>query len=328
MTIRLLAVLLVLALGETRAQHPPLFSRSLLHAHNCYPDEGRWADRIDRALATGLRPLVIEQDVAWVAGADGSGRSVVAHDAPATGREPTLESYFFDKLRPVMDAALAAPRPDTWPLVVLHLDFKTNERAHHRAIWDLVGRYERWLTTAPRVAGDAVQPFTTGPLLVLTENGDGQAAVFYDEVPVGDRLRIFGTVPPAVLTSSTDRETQFDAAISASAETLIPSGTTNYRRWTNFSWMVVERGGQARAADWTTEDDRRLRSIVSRAHELGLWVRFYTLNGHAVDGGQGWTASYNFGSLEAVQPRWRAAVAAGVDFIATDQYEGLAALLE
>ncbi len=226
-----------------------------------------------------------------------------------------------------MEAALATPRPDNWPLVVLHLDFKTNESAHHRAIWELLGRHERWLTTAPRVAGDATQPFTPGPLLVLTENGAGQSAVFYDEVPVGGRLRIFGTVPPAVLTSSTDREAQWDAAINASPETLIPAGTTNYRRWINFSWMVVERGGQARAADWTTADDRRLRSIVSRAHDLGLWVRFYTLNGHPPGGGQGWTASYNFGSLDAVQPRWRAAIAAGIDFIATDQYEELAAYL-
>jgi len=108
---------------------------------------------------------------------------------------------------------------------------------------------------------------------------------------------------------------------------MILSGTTNYRRWINFPWMVVERGGQARAADWTTADDRRLRSILSRAHDLGLWVRFYTLNGHAPGGDQGWTASYNFGSLDAVQPRWRAAIAAGIDFIATDQYEELAASL-
>ena len=329
MATRFLAVLLVLALGGARAEPPPsFFSRSLLHAHNCYPDEGKWTDRIDRALATGLRPIAIEQDIAWVAGADGAGRSVVAHDAPATGREPSLESYFFDKLRPLMEAALATPRPDAWPLVVLHLDFKTNERGHHRAIWELLGRHERWLTSAPRVAGDATQPFTPGPLLVLTENGAGQSAVFYDEVPVGGRLRIFGTVPPAILTNSTDREAQFEAAINASPETLIPSGTTNYRRWINFSWMVVERGGQARAADWTTADDRRLQSIVSRAHDLGLWVRFYTLNGHPRDGGQGWTASYNFGSLEAVRPRWRAAVSAGIDFIATDQYEELAAYLK
>ena len=227
-----------------------------------------------------------------------------------------------------MEAALQAPRRETWPLVVLHLDFKTNERAHHQAIWDLLGRHERWLTTAPRMAGDATQPFTLGPLLVLTENGAGQSTVFHDEVPVGGRLRIFGTVPPTVLTSSTDREAQFDAFISAPPEILIPSGTTNYRRWVNFSWAVVERGGPARAGDWTAADDRRLRSIVGRAHGLGLWVRFYTLNGHAPDSGQGWTASYNFGSRDLVEPRWRAAVAAGVDFIATDQYVALAPLIE
>ena len=66
---------------------------------------------------------------------------------------------------------------------------------------------------------------------------------------------------------------------------------------------------------------------MSRAHALGLWIRFYTLNGHAPDAGLGWTASYNFGSLEAVRPRWDAAIAAGVDFVATDQYEEFAARL-
>ena len=324
MTIRLLAVLLMVMAGGARAQQPPLLPGPLLDAHNCYPENGRWVDRIDRALATGVRPIAIEQDVAWVAAAPGSsgpGRSVVAHDTPATGREPTLESYFFDRLRPMMEAALAANRRETWPLVVLHLDFKTNERAHHAAIWDLLGRHERWLTTAPRMADDVAQPFTPGPLLVLTENGAGQSSVFYDEVPVGGRLRIFGTVPPAVLTSSTDRATQLAAAINATPAILIPDGITNYRRWVNFSWLVVEHGGQPLAGDWTAADDQRLRSLVSRAHERGLWVRFYTLNGHAPDGGEGWAASYNFGSADAVRARWRAAVNARVDFIATDQYE-------
>ncbi len=51
----------------------------------------------------------------------------------------------------------------------------------------------------------------------------------------------------------------------------------------------------------------------------GLWIRFYTLNGLAGER-EGWTASYNFGSLDAAARRWRAAVDAKVDFIATDQY--------
>jgi hypothetical protein len=58
---------------------------------------------------------------------------------------------------------------------------------------------------------------------------------------------------------------------------------------------------------------------------MDLWIRFYTLNGHDAAGSQGWHAGYNFGSLAAAQVRWRAARDAGVDFIATDQYEAFAA---
>jgi hypothetical protein len=41
----------------------------------------------------------------------------------------------------------------------------------------------------------------------------------------------------------------------------------------------------------------------------------------------GYTPSYNFASLDAARIRWHAAIAAGVDFLATDQYEQLAAAL-
>ncbi|MDQ6707667.1 MAG: glycerophosphodiester phosphodiesterase [Acidobacteriota bacterium] len=42
----------------------------------------------------------------------------------------------------------------------------------------------------------------------------------------------------------------------------------------------------------------------------------------------GWDAQYNLGSLEKVRARWQAAVDAGVDFLATDQYEALSAVLK
>jgi hypothetical protein len=65
---------------------------------------------------------------------------------------------------------------------------------------------------------------------------------------------------------------------------------------------------------------------VTRAHDAGLWIRFYTLNGTRPDEPSlGWDPSYNFGSREAVALRWRAAIEAGVDFVATDQYEAFAA---
>jgi glycerophosphoryl diester phosphodiesterase len=115
--------------------------------------------------------------------------------------------------------------------------------------------------------------------------------------------------------------------VTATPAALVPWPATNYRRWTNFSWHVVEQGGQPRAGAWTASDAARLNAIVNRAHEQGLWVRFYTLNGHGAGANRGWTDSYNFGSAAAVIERWQAAIAAGVDFVATDQYEDFARVL-
>ena len=60
---------------------------------------------------------------------------------------------------------------------------------------------------------------------------------------------------------------------------------------------------------------------------LGFWIRFYTLDGFSAADNRGWDAGYNFGSREAALARWKAALAAGVDLIATDQYEDLATLI-
>ncbi len=98
---------------------------------------------------------------------------------------------------------------------------------------------------------------------------------------------------------------------------------TNYLRWSNNPWSVIEPEGQNKAAAWIDADENRLRSTVNTAHGAGLWIRFYTLNGHPTGDSEtlGLTPSYNFGTIEAARIRWRAAIDAGVDFIATDQYE-------
>jgi len=95
----------------------------------------------------------------------------------------------------------------------------------------------------------------------------------------------------------------------------------------NLPWGAIEEGGPPRAGEWTTQDRARLDALVRQAHQRGLWIRFYTLNGHSAAASRGWTAGYNFGSLEAVRERWQAAIRTGVDFIATDQYEDFAAIL-
>ncbi len=299
-------------------------ARMWLHAHNCYPEAGAWRDRLDRALGTELPWIAIEQDLVWVPPARGNsgagGRVVVAHETPATGDEPTLDAHFFQRVQPLLDRALAENEPGTWPRVVVSFDFKTNEREHHLAVWDLLGRYERYLTTAVKLGRPGLpSPLRVGPLLVLTESGEGQERDFFERLPAGATLRIFGTVPPPDLDDDTKKRVH-----ELPVRRLIPSGVTDYRRWANFPWAAVERGGPDEAGAWTDADAARLAALVARAHDLGLWIRFYTLNGHAPAESRGWSDSYNFGSLEAAAVRWDAARRAGVDFVATDQYEAFA----
>jgi hypothetical protein len=287
-------------------------ARVLLDAHNAYPDRGRFRDRIDQALATGT-PVAIEQDLAWCPGADGVRVPVVSHESECHGGEPTLDSYFFARVAPRLDRALASGPTPGWPLITLNLDFKTNEPEHHQAVLRLLEKYDPWLTTAERRTDPSeVAPLKPGPLLVLTGSNDVQQQTFHDGVPVGGRLRLFGAI---------------HGVAPAEADGL-PRATpaTNYRRWWNHPWRVAEPGGQRAALTWTDEEMRRLRSLVADAHAQGLWIRFYTLNGHQGPR-DGWTESYNFGTPAAAEVRWRAAIEAGVDFIATDQYADLARLL-
>jgi hypothetical protein len=322
--------------------------RVLLDAHNAYPYQGRWDDRLDRALATGV-PLAIEQDLVWrPSTASRAGHSIVSHGEPFTGSEPSLRDAL-ERLRPLVQRALDEGPDGHWPLVTLNLDFKDDVPEHPASIWDLLGEYEPWLTTAERVADEsAVPPLRPGPVLVLTGESERQKAMFHDRLPVGARLRLFGAYHPP-------REDPAGRAASAPASSPgsppRPTGdrgrrdatfvfvrpwageaairATNYRRWWNNPWRVVEPGGPQAAGEWTRDDDRRLRALVQHAGRVGLWIRFYTLNGHApADAGRfGWSEGDNFGSLSAVRRRWLASVRAGVDFIATDQYEELARVL-
>jgi len=299
--------------GESRLRESFLpGSRVLLDAHNCYPEHGDWGDRLERALKTGL-PIAIEQDLGWFADkATGGSWSVVLHQLPPTGSEPTLKSHFFEQIRTLVEQALRHPDRAGWPLITLNLDFKSEEPEHLEYVWKLLGEYESWLCTSLRTA-DAETPgaMDLRPVLVLTGSSDAQQQVFHDVVPVGGRLRLFGSVR-----LPNDKPTPLDQVPSAS----------NYRRWWNNSWAVVEEGGQRQAGDWTARDTERLRSLVRVAHAKGLWIRFYALNGYEETEALGWTRGYNFGSLARVRLRWRAAIDAGVDFVATDQYEAFAAL--
>ncbi len=295
--------------------------RPMVDAHNCYPYEGRWSDRIERALSAGF-PVSIEQDIAWA-----DGRPVVSHTAKTTGGEPSLREYFFERVQPIVERALKENRRQSWPLIVLHFDFKTLDRQTLRAVWDLLGEYESWITTAARTADPhQLAPFDPKPLLVITEDADEQEEIFFRDLPNGARLRVFGSAHSASFAGKSAAEREHLMA-TLPPDQLLRERPTNYRRWWNNSWHEVEEGGQTRAGEWTEASDRRLRALVNRAHELGYWIRFYTLDGFTAAEDRGWDANYNFGSLARVQRRWKAAYDAGVNFIATDQYEDLARFL-
>jgi hypothetical protein len=315
----LLALLLFLGSG-IRAQNLDFLNHNqpVVDAHNCYPEDGRWRDRIDRALSTGY-PVAIEQDLAWY-----NGQVVVSHEAKAKGGEPTLRQYFFNRVRPLVEQALKQNDRSRWPILVLHFDFKSNEEPLLRAVWKLLGEYPAWLTTARKTTDpQQLAPFEPGPVLVITEDSDAQQKVFFDELAPGDKLRLFGSAHSLEIPARSDSERQHLEATIPPQE-LLSERPTNYRRWWNSSWFKVEEGGQHHAGAWTDADDRRLRALVDHAHRLGYWIRFYTIDGFTAATSQGWNDSYNFGSRESAAERWRAAVRAGVNLIATDQYEDLA----
>ena len=224
-------------------------ARVLVDAHNAYPSDGKFSDRIDRALSTGV-PLAIEQDLVWYKRSGDRRRPIRGltwryprrPGGGGDGADPRA-STSSPRSQPIMKKALAENRRDDWPLITLNLDFKTNEPEHHATVWALLGKYESWLTTAERTATPKnAAPLRLGPMLVLTGSNDAQQVAFHDTVTIGQRLRLFGAIPD-VRPPGANRAEQAKNYPTVPAATLIPAPPTNYRRWVNFSWAVVEAGG-------------------------------------------------------------------------------------
>jgi hypothetical protein len=303
-------------------------NRPMLDSHNCYPYDGRWGDRIDRALRSDF-PVGIEQDIAWYVDPNtGEGRAVVSHSDKTTGADPSLREYFFERVRPIVEKALAEGNRSQWPMIVVHFDFKDNQAPLLRAVWKVLGEYQSWITTARKMADPhTMASFDPKPLLVLTEDSDAQERVFFNEIPVGSTLRLFGSAHTNVPAGNKQERIHFAATLPPSD--LLTERPTDYRRWWNNAWSEVEEGGQQQAGPWTPADNARLRALVEHAHNLGYWIRFYTLDGFdpATGDEHGWFEQYNFGSLVAAQERWKAAIDEGVNLIATDQYEDLSRVM-
>ena len=185
-------------------------------------------------------------------------------------------------------------------------------------MWSLLGRYESWLTTARRMNGSEIARARAWASARSCGRGRRTGALVSRSRSRRRPAALFGAVHSRLAQAGTAAELRVREAMNCRTCLQIPR--SNYRRWWNHPWGVIELGGQNRAGEWTAADDSRLRAFVSMAHSAGLWIRFYTLNGHdPSDTSQGWTPGYNFGSMQAAELRWEAAVRARVDFVAVDQ---------
>ncbi len=306
-------------------------ARTLMLAHNAYPDDGKYTDRLDHAIAAGV-PFVVEQDLVWV-----DGRSLEIHNVKlANADSPTLETYFFPKVAPIVEKALReGNKKGDWPLITLYLDIKNDPVEHLEAISKVLDKYDSWLTKAAKTDDIAKQsPLELKPMMVILEDkqNDIKQAFFYDRVPVGGKIRAFGSAVkfddnPAHLPKTAKAE-RLASMLKVDPEQLVSKKADNWRRWFGADWGFVELCGPEHGKDWSTATEARVKKFVDYGHRLGYLVSFYSINGFTEQENHGWTAEFNFGSRDAALMRWNAAIKAHADFIATDQYEELAKVLK
>ena len=107
-------------------------------------------------------------------------------------------------MRPIVEKALAENDRARWPIIVLHFDFKTVTPPLLHAVWDLLGEYQGWITTATKSADPrTLTAFDPKPLLVLTEDSDAQEEVFFGKLHKGAKLRVFGSAHSAAIPGDT-----------------------------------------------------------------------------------------------------------------------------
>ena len=233
-------------------------TRVLLDAHNSYPENGRWADRIERALSTGV-PIAIEQDLFWYRDpASGAARSILSHTEPRSGTEPGMREYLLERIRPIVERPcrrIAARTGRSSCLTRLEVGRARTSRRGVAA----ARRPETWLCTAPRGADPAtVQPMRLGPVLVLTGEQDTHSRISTTACRKAPRC------------GCSARCTGCPRAGRGRRRTIAAGGTRPGAR---------SSPGQPKAGEWADADQARLAAAVQAAHAAGLSIRYYTLDG-------------------------------------------------
>ena len=167
------------------------------------------------------------------------------------------------------------------------------------------------------------------PILVITEDSDEQEEVFFGEVPVGAKLRLFGSAHDYPMegksrdgaTSTGQRHCLRRKLLSDSAHQL-----------STLVEQFMVRGGRGRSKAGRRLERRRMIAACARwwsmriAWDTGFdFIRWMDFDLPTDRVG---TMVITSVRREAVLARWKAALAAGVNFIATDQYEDLASVMK
>ncbi len=293
-----LAAFVLLNHGLARADAPRL--PRAVSAHNCYPSDSESNARVVEALALGIDN--IEIDLGWD---DRAKRLIVGHDAaPRQGvAYPTLEPY----LVPALEAHWKSHQPAEGP-GVLTVDWKTDRPEAVRAFKAFLDTHANWFSHAKKVKGKT-SPIERGRITVCFTGSEKAKDLYDGMIAEGELYRAFR-----------DRVHGQGAAFLEDPSQYAPTPATTYFRFLTLHWSAVEKGGPALAGEWTQADRDRLGSIVAAAHRQGFRVRIYCLNGHTGT----LLSGYQFRGDEAAKARWSACKAAGVDWVATDEYKAIA----
>ena len=124
------------------------------------------------------------------------------------------------------------------------------------------------------------------------KQNDIKQQFFYDRVPVGGKIRVFGSATkfdenPMKLPRE-KREEAIALLATRDPEQLVTQKADNYHRWFGVNWAFIEKGGETHAGEWTTAKEERLKKFVDYGHRLGYLVSFYCLNGYSDSENQGW----------------------------------------
>jgi hypothetical protein len=294
MFIELVGLTLSLALAPSTDTFADSTPRPLpISAHNCYAENRIDNPRLTEALALGIDN--IEIDLGWD---DAAKQLIIGHDAkPRPGvAYPRIET----SLIPAMESHLKVPRADGAP-TVLTIDWKTGRPEAVQQFKELLDAHAEWFSSAPKAADS---PLTTRRLTVCFSGSEAAKDAYDALIPVGGTYRAF-------------RDRIVSGRYEADVVAYIPGNSTAYLRFLAFHWGAIERGGPASAGEWTPAEMDRLSALMASAHRQGFRVRLYSLNGHTGPRG----GSYRFADDAAARVRWVAAAAAGVDWVAGDEYK-------